>query len=85
MPARNGHPKSGNAATTSKILLTASDLPPVSPDLHQPIFPPPLILPDAQPGSSQPERHLPPAPRRIPVPPAPVRRVTPPRRQPKGR
>ncbi|MEU8265624.1 hypothetical protein AB0B89_00540 [Sphaerisporangium sp. NPDC049002] len=48
-------------------------------------FPQPVIQPGAIQGSPQPERQLPPAPRRIPVPPAPVRRVTPPRRQPKGR
>ncbi len=50
-----------------------------------PDFSPPVLQPGALQGSSQPERRLPPAPRRIPVPPAPVRRVTPPRRQPKGR
>ncbi|GAA3842498.1 hypothetical protein GCM10022226_76490 [Sphaerisporangium flaviroseum] len=77
MRARSGDKKSGKAAKTKTSLP--------QPGVTLPGFPQPVLRPGVIQGSSQPERHLPPAPRRIPVPPAPVRRVTPPRRQPKGR
>ncbi|GGL16714.1 hypothetical protein Sme01_71350 [Sphaerisporangium melleum] len=71
--------ETGTSPELAELAGTAG-LPVPRPGIFQPV-----IRQDLQPGSAQPERRLPPAPRRIPVPPAPVRRVTPPRRQPKGR